>query len=112
VERTHHPLSEPLSQHPEQAIDAVLKTYNGNYGLFIYGGARLLKNIFPDFPPEFQQQLLEIVQSKEEKGLLFVMAMPRKTDCSGIEVGFLEFFAEIATSNFTAGSEQFRKLAN
>ncbi len=72
-----HKLSEPLSQHPVQVIDEVLNIYDGNYGLFIYRGARLLKNIFPNFPPEFQQKLLEIVQSKEEKDLLFVMAILR-----------------------------------
>ena len=70
-------LSEPLSQHPVQAIDAVLDIYDDNYGLFIYRGARLLKNIFPNFPPDFQQKLLEVVQSREEKDLLFVMAILR-----------------------------------
>jgi hypothetical protein len=29
-----------------------------------------------------------------------LMDMPRKKDCSGIEVGFLEFLAEIAAINF------------
>ena len=72
-----HKLSEPLSQHPVQVIDEVLNIYDGNYGLFIYRGARLLKNIFPNFPPEFQQKLLDVVQSKEEKDLLFVMAILR-----------------------------------
>ncbi|MBN1974873.1 MAG: hypothetical protein JW787_14630 [Sedimentisphaerales bacterium] len=73
-------LAEPLSQHPVQAIDAVLNIYDDNYGLFIYNGARLLKNIFPNFPAEFQQKLLEIVQSKEERDLLFVMAILRNYD--------------------------------
>jgi hypothetical protein len=75
-----HKLSEPLSQHPVQAIDAVLDIYDGNYGLFIYRGARLLKNIFPSFPPVFQQKLLALVQSKEENDLLFVMAILRNYD--------------------------------
>jgi len=75
-----HKLSEPLSQNPVQAIDAVLDIYDGNYGLFIYHGARLLKNIFPNFPTEFQQKLLEVVQSKEEKDLLFVMTILRNYD--------------------------------
>jgi hypothetical protein len=30
-----------------------------------------------------------------------ILDMPRKKDCSGIEVGFLEFFSEITVSNFT-----------
>ncbi len=29
-----------------------------------------------------------------------IMDMPRKKDCSGIEVGFLEFFAKIAVPDF------------
>jgi len=72
-----HKLSEPLSQHLVQAIDAVLDIYDGNYGLFIYRGARLLKNIFPSFPPEFQTKLLEVFKSKGKKNLLFVMAILR-----------------------------------
>ena len=35
-----------------------------------------------------------------------IMDMPRKNDCSGIEVGFLEFFAEIAKSNFSSSFNQ------
>lgn len=75
-----HKLSEPLSQHPAKAIDAVLSTYNGGYGLFVLRGARLLKNIFTDFSPEFQKNLLSVIQSKEEKDLLFVMAILRNYD--------------------------------
>jgi len=41
-----------------------------------------------------------------------IMDMPRKKDCSGIEVGFLEFFAEMAISNFTSSDSCFRKLSN
>jgi hypothetical protein len=41
-----------------------------------------------------------------------IMDMPRKEDCSGIEVGFLEFFAEIAVANFTSNFNLFRKFAN
>jgi hypothetical protein len=41
-----------------------------------------------------------------------IMDMPRKEDCSGIEVGFLEFFAEIAINNFNLNSNPFMKLSN
>jgi hypothetical protein len=41
-----------------------------------------------------------------------IMYMPRKKNCSGIEVGFLEFFAEMAKSNFNSDFNQFRKLSN
>jgi len=40
-----------------------------------------------------------------------IMDMPRKKDCSGIEVGFLEFFSEIAVSK-TSNDELFRLLDN
>ncbi len=70
-------LAEPLSKQPELAVDAVLNIYDGNYGLFIYRGAKFLKNIFPDFPLEFQQKLLSVIQSRKENDLLFVMAILR-----------------------------------
>ena len=40
-----------------------------------------------------------------------IMDMPRKKDCSGIEVGFLEFFSEMAVSK-TSNDELFRQLDN
>jgi hypothetical protein len=40
-----------------------------------------------------------------------IMDMPRKKDCSGIEVGFLEFFAELAVSK-TSSDELFNQLTN
>ena len=58
----------------------VLKTYDGNYGLFIYRGARLLKNIFPDLPTEFEHKLIQVVQTKAEDNYLFVMAILRNYD--------------------------------
>ena len=41
-----------------------------------------------------------------------IMEMPRKENCSGIEVGFLEIFSEIAVSNFISTCNQFGKLSN
>lgn len=75
-----HKLSEPLSQHPNQAVNAVRDIYDGNYGLFALRGARLLRNIFPDFSQEFQKTLLDAAQSGEERDLHFVMAILRNYD--------------------------------
>lgn len=72
-----HRLSEPLSKIPDQAVDIVLSMYDGNYGMFIYLGARLLKNIFPNFPKPFERKLVQLSQTKNEKNLLFVMAILR-----------------------------------
>lgn len=77
---TFHKLSKPLSDYPAEAVDAVRAMYDGNYGLFIYRGARLLKNIFPDFPADFQEKLLEIARTTEKDDLLFVLAVLRNYD--------------------------------
>jgi hypothetical protein len=70
-----HLLSEPLSQNPENVLDMVLEKYDGNYGEFVLDGARLLKEIFPKFPPKFEQKLLEILKTTGENELLFVMGI-------------------------------------
>lgn len=90
-----HKLSEPLSQHPSLAIDAVLDSYDGNFGLFIYRGARFLKNIFLNFSLEFQQKLLEVVQTKEKKELLFVIAILRNYDGNPIIHNFCKEIVKI-----------------
>lgn len=59
-------LSEPLSKHPEELVDTILDSYDGDYGLFIYHGALLLKIIFPNFPADFQKKLLTVIDSKEK----------------------------------------------
>lgn len=81
---TFHKLSKPLSEYPAEAMDAVRAMYDGNYGLFIYRGARLLKNIFPDFPAEFQKKLLETARTGEKDDLLFVLAILRNYDGSPV----------------------------
>lgn len=75
-----HKLSKPLSKYPAQAVDTVLEIYDGNNSLFAYFGARLLKNIFPNFPAEFQEKLLAVIQSEDEQKLLFVMRILENYD--------------------------------
>lgn len=72
-----HELSKPLSRAPELAVELVRGTYDGNYGMFIYRGARLLKNIFPDFPQSFARQLTSLVRTRIESNQLFVLAILR-----------------------------------
>lgn len=40
-----------------------------------------------------------------------IMNMPRRENCSGIEVGFLEFLSKIAISNFISTCNQFENLS-
>lgn len=70
-----HKISEPLSKIPDMAVDIVKEMYDGNYGLFIYRGAKLIKNIFPDFPIELQRKLVEVIGSNKRDDYLFVMAI-------------------------------------
>ena len=72
-----HNLQIPLSQIPAEAIDLIRGWYDGDYSMFIYGGANLIKNIFPDFPKPFEDKLIELVLTGEEENLTFVMAILR-----------------------------------
>lgn len=51
---------------------------------------------------EYAALALEHMQQADFRPLLTwcIMDMPRKKECSGIEVGFLEVFAEITIANF------------
>lgn len=75
-----HILQKPLSLIPEQAVDIVSSWYDGNYGLFIYRGAKLLSNIFPEFPEPFQNKLIQLVRSGNKDKQMVVMAVLRNYD--------------------------------
>lgn len=70
-------LAEPLSQIPERAVEIVYELYDDGYGMFMYGGGRLIKNIFPTIPKRFERKLVEFVKSSEERKILFSMAILR-----------------------------------
>ena len=72
-----HKLKEPLSKIPEEAVSVVREWYDGNLGMFIYRGARLLKNIFPDFPEAFEKELLKLINAGGEENYEFVLAVLR-----------------------------------
>lgn len=77
-----HTLQQPLSRIPEQAVDIVSGWYDGEYGLFIYRGAKLLSNIFPDFPDQFKNKLLRLVRSGNREKQMAVMAILRNYEGS------------------------------
>jgi hypothetical protein len=72
-----HELQKPLSEIPDEVIDIVSGWYDGKYGMFIYRGARLLNSIFPDFPQPFEEKLIELVKSGDEKKIFVVLAVLR-----------------------------------
>lgn len=75
-----HSLAQPLAKIPKQAVQAVFESYDGNYGMFIYKGGRLLQNIFPDMPGGFEQELIDLVRKNTEKTSLFVLGILRNYD--------------------------------
>lgn len=70
-------LAEPLSKIPETAANVLREQYDGNYGMFIYRGAKLLKNIFPQFHADLEKALVQIAHKGTKDDLLFVMAILR-----------------------------------
>ncbi len=75
-----HKLQEPLAKNPRAAIDAVRALYDGNYGLFIYRGARLLRIIFPRFPEEFADQLQTLLAQDNDQDFRVLLAVLRTYD--------------------------------
>jgi hypothetical protein len=72
-----HKLNEPLSKIPGEAVRVVREQYDGDYSMFIFREARLLKTIFPDFPAEFEAELLNIVRAGGSTNCEFVLAVLR-----------------------------------
>jgi hypothetical protein len=72
-----HKLAEPLSEIAGDIVSEVRSWFEGNYGMFIYREARLLKIIFPEFSNEFEGALLELAASTDEEDARFVLAVLR-----------------------------------
>jgi hypothetical protein len=73
-------LQKPLSRIPEKAVEIVASWYDGDYGMFIYYGANLLKIIFPDFPKPFEEKLIEVVRTGNKRNIDIVMTVLRNYD--------------------------------
>ncbi len=72
-----HKLDKPLAAIPREAVRIVRAQYDGNYGMFVFRGAHLLKTIFPQFSPEFESELLSLVDEGGDENLEFVLAVLR-----------------------------------
>lgn len=60
-----------------QIADAQLRKRVLGYGMFIYRGAKLLKNIFPQFHADLEKALVRIAHGNTRDDWLFVMAILR-----------------------------------
>ncbi|WP_019658688.1 hypothetical protein [Variovorax atrisoli] len=75
-----HKVNEALAQHPRDCVAAVRPLYDGDYAAFLYGGGRLLKNIFPALPPEFAQELGLLMEAGSKADIEVVLAVLRNYD--------------------------------
>lgn len=72
-----HKLNKPLSTIPTLALQVVREQYDGDYAMFVFRGAHLLQTIFPEFPHEFEAELLNFVKSGQHQDLEFVLGILR-----------------------------------
>lgn len=74
---TLHKLDKPLAAIPKEAVRIVRAQYDGDFGMFVFRGAHLLKAIFPEFSPEFETELLSLVEEGGDQNIEFVLAVLR-----------------------------------
>src|SRR5205807_9907687 len=72
-----HKLQEALSKVPGAAVHAALDLFRADASLFAFRGARLLANIFPNFPPAFEAVLVQLVREGGETHYEFVLGILR-----------------------------------
>jgi hypothetical protein len=77
IPHTLHKLNKPLAAIPKEAVRIVRAQYDGDFGMFVFRGAHLLKTIFPQFSPEFESELLSLVDEGGDENLEFVLAVLR-----------------------------------
>ncbi len=71
-------LAEPLAVDASLVLEKILPTYDAfGYGMFIYRGASLIRNIFPRFSSELETELIGLVRAGGEKNWLSVIAILR-----------------------------------
>jgi hypothetical protein len=75
-----HKVNEALAQHPRECVKAIKPLYEGDYAAFVYGGGRLLRNIFPALPSDFARELSQLVQSARSNDIETVLAVLRNYD--------------------------------
>jgi hypothetical protein len=72
-----HKLNEPLAKIPTEAVRMIRSLYKGDLYGFMFRGARLLQSVFPDFPQEFEAELMRLVREGGEENWSFVLSVLR-----------------------------------
>lgn len=72
-----HCLNETLSINPGVVIETIASWCHTDYQSFIFGAARLVANIFPNFPIELENELIKLVITADEINIHMVMTILR-----------------------------------
>ena len=72
-----HKLHEALSQFPELCMTTIRSWYDGDDGIKTDYGARLIEKIFPNFPPEFEEEASRMVTRGDITDREFVLKVLR-----------------------------------
>jgi len=72
-----HKLQNALAEHPALAVDTVRTWFDDDDALFEFRGARLLRNIFPNFSDAFEERLLLLVETGNREDMAFVLSILR-----------------------------------
>lgn len=72
-----HKLPQAMSPYTREALTKVRSSYDGNYGMFVYAGARLIFVLFPEFSSQLERELLQYLKSTERSDIEFVLAILR-----------------------------------
>jgi hypothetical protein len=83
IPHSFHQLQKVLEKFPEIAIRMVRSWFDLDRPLFQYREAKLLSNIFPDFPDYFAKELIAMTRTDSIKDIEFVLAVLRSYDGQG-----------------------------
>lgn len=70
-----HRLVAPLAVVPGQMVKAAREWFDLDKRLFSFRGGRLLAEIYPDFPPAFQDELASMTREGDRDNISFVLAI-------------------------------------
>jgi len=100
-----HKLPQAMSPYIQEALTKVRSSYDGNYGMFVYAGARLIFVLFPEFSPQLERGLLQYLKSTERSDIEFVLAILRHYKGQPLTHRVLKGIVRILEPNSTLRNE-------
>lgn len=75
-----HNLGKALSYFPKIVVGTTRQWFTGNYDEFIYGGGRLVSNIFPTFSEPLETELMQLLEGGSKEDILYILSILRNYD--------------------------------